>query len=76
MEPDEPIGDSERLGPSSVLGIASTVSDLIAILAKIYPGVGVRCGDSQQNGLAVHFHTFVNPDRDYVSVTEVERAME
>jgi hypothetical protein len=50
MEPDEPIGDSERLGPSSVLGIASTVSDLIAILAKIYPGVGVRCGDSQQNG--------------------------
>jgi hypothetical protein len=37
MEPDEPIGDSERLGPSSVLGIASTVSDLIAILAKIYP---------------------------------------
>jgi hypothetical protein len=69
---DAPHG--ERLGPSDVVGYASTVGEIILRLARLNPELPVFSGRNNKRGIAFHHHAYVDPSNDYVSYTHVEYA--
>ena len=60
-----------RLGPTDPLGIAFTVSELIARLVRIDRDLPIVSGRNNERGIAFHLHTFVDPADDYISFTHL-----
>lgn len=69
---DAPQG--ERLGPTDVLGVSYTVGELIIRLSRLNPDLPVFSGRNNKRGIALHYHSFVDPHNDYVSYTHIQYA--